>query len=315
MSTKKTKPTKASLNRREALRAQKAAEARRQKRNRIIVISVAVVVLVVIVSLVAWLIVRNQPQPTPRPTPSGNQVIPPDGDDQHAWITVPSANTKAGALIVDVQFDYQCPYCAKVENAYAVNFETLNSQGDIILRNHTRTFLDNRFQNNSSMKAAVAAACVDYADNTKYAAYHNLIFVNQPPSDKEGTGYTDDQLRNQFTSAVGLTGDALTTFQACYDQQQTLQFVQDVEYNNAQPVANPSPPNNYLFGGNKPNADDAAGQCTGTANAPIGVCGTPDFYVNGVEFTFGDLMNSDFSPKLTTVSQLLAFLQARAAQS
>jgi len=312
MSTKKTKPTKASLNRREALRAQKAAEARRHKRNRIVGGIVGVVVLALVVSLVAWLIIRNQPQPVNKPSPSGNQVVPPDGDSQHAWITIPSTTTKAGALIVDIHFDYQCPYCAKTEDAYAVNFETLNSQGDIILRNHTRTFLDGGLQNDASERAAVAAACVDYADNTKYAAYHNLVFANQPA--KEGTGYTDDQLRNQFTSAVGLTGDALTTFQGCYDQQQTLQFVRDVEDNNLQPVANASPPNNYLFGGNKPNADDAAGQCTGTANAPIGVCGTPDFYVNGVEFSMGNLMNSDWTPQYKTASQLLTFLQTIATQ-
>jgi len=314
MSAKKTKPSKATLNRREALRAQKQAEARRHKRNRIIAVIAAVVTLTLVVSLVAWLIVRNQPAPIPRPTPSGNQVAPPDGDAQRAWITVPSSNTKSDAMIVDIQFDYQCPYCATVEDAYAVNFETLNDQGDIVLRNHTRTFLDKRFNNDSSERAAVAAACVDYADSTKYTAYHNLIFADQPPADKEGTGYTDDQLRNQFTATVGLTGDALTSFQGCYDQQQTLTFVRQVESNNAQPIANQTPPNNYLFGGNKPNADDAKGTCTGKAGSAIGVCGTPDFYVNGVEFTFGDLVNSDFSPKLTTVDQLLAFLQAKAAQ-
>jgi len=310
MSAKKpTRPTKASLNRREALKAQRLAEAKRRRRTRIIAAIAGVVVLAVVVALIVW--VANRKPATPPATsapPSAEQIAPPHGSSQRAWITVPSDNTKADAPIVDIQFDYQCPVCAKFEGVYATMFETLSDRGDIVLRYHTRTFLDGNLQNDASERAAVAAACVDVADSTKYALYHNLLFTNQPAEQAGGPGFTDDQLTSVFPTAVGLTGDALTTFNTCYTNRQTLQFVRDVETNNISAIANPSPPNAYLFGGNTPNTD-TDGSCTGTAGTQIGTCGTPDFYVQGVRISLTDLLNSDWTPKAADADALLALLR------
>ena len=312
MSSKKpSRPSsnKAALNRREALKAKRLAEARRRKRNRIVGVIAGFVALAIVIGLVVWAVNRPVPAPTSTDTttPTATQVTPPDGDAQRAWITMPGGTPKADALIVDIHFDYQCPYCMHVENTYATVFEQLVASGDIILRQHTRTFLDNGLNNDSSKRAAIAAACVDYADNTKYAAYHNIIFQNQPA--KEGDGYTDDQLTQVFPAAVGLMGDAYSTFSDCYTNQATSQFVSDVETNNIGVVQNQSPPNTYLFGGNTPNSDNSSGDCTGTPNSPVGACGVPDFYSNGNRFAWTDLLNTDWSPKVhPDPDTLLAFL-------
>jgi len=321
MSSKKpSRPSssKTALNRREALKAKRLAEARRHKRNRIIGVIAGFVALAIVVGLVVWAINRPAPAPTSTDTTTPtdtsttpDQIIPPDGDAQKAWITMPGGTPKADALLVDIHFDYQCPYCMHVENTFASAFESLVATGDIILRQHTRTFLDNMLNNDSSVRAAVAAACVDYADNTKYAAYHNELFKNQPT--KEGDGFTDDQLTKVFTATVGLVGDALGTFNDCYTNQLTSDFVTAVETNNLGVVTNQSPPNAYLFGGNTPNSDDDKGTCTGTPNSPVGTCGVPDFYVNAVRFSWSDLLNTDWTPKVDpTPTALLAFLQQRA---
>ena len=311
-SKKPSRPSssKTALNRREALKAKRLAEARRRKRNRIIGVVAGFVALAIVVGLVVWAVNRPVPAPTSTDTttPAAEQITPPDGDAQRAWITMTGGTPKADALIVDIHFDYQCPYCMHVENTYATVFEALVNSGDIILRQHTRTFLDTRLGNDSSQRAAIAAACVDYADNTKYAAYHNMIFQNQPS--KEGTGYTDAQLTQDFPAAVGLMGDAFNTFTDCYTNQATLQFVQDVEANNLAVMQNQSPPNAYLFGGKTPNSDDSSGSCTGTPNSPIGSCSVPDFYSNGIRFSWTDLLNTDWTPKVNPdVNTLLAFLK------
>jgi len=212
-------------------------------------------------------------------------VAPPDGNSpdaaQAAWITVPSKNIKPGAMIVDVHFDYQCPYCKILENGYAKPFEDLSDRGDIILRYHTRAFLDGVAgePSTSSTRAAVAAACVDVADNTKYAAYHNTIFMNQPT---EGVGYSDQQLRVDYPAAVGLKGKALKKFQACFDNRSTSTWVRNVEKNNLSPATNLKPPNTFLYGGNDPLYYDQNGQMTtpdqGTQS---GIHGTPAMFVNG----------------------------------
>ncbi|MCL2490846.1 MAG: DsbA family protein [Propionibacteriaceae bacterium] len=245
------------------------------------------------------------------------QVVPPDGNStdftKSAWIQVPGT-PKPDALIVDVQFDYQCPYCGKLEQGYDQAFADLAASGDIILRYHLRTFLDRFGGNSSSTMAGIAAACADVVDNTKYAAYHNTIFANQPAT--EGTGYTDQQLRSDFATAAGFTGDALTTFQACYDRRATRDWVAYSEPNNAGLVQNPNPPNTYLFGGNAPlYYDPSTGQMTNdtTNGTAAGVQGTPMLLVNGNVISWGGLFDANGNPAIAqTADSLLTYLQQSA---
>jgi len=340
MAKKKASPAKqasAAGNRRAALRAEQAAAEKKARYRRILIAIACVVALALIAYLIVWSLNRKPAETTPTPTPTTAttaqpstpsqttpQVIPPDGNTkdiaQAAWITVPSSNTKPDALAVDIHTDYQCPYCELVETSYATLFEKLNDQGDIVLRQHTRSFLDgaNTAGNaNSSSRAAIAAACVDVADNTKYAAYHNLLFEKQPKP--EGTGYTDAQLRDEFPATVGLTGDALAAFQGCYDSRATAQWVANTEQNNMQSVENAAGPPKYLYGSDKPlcYVKDANGrwnsaECTAEGATKLGVMGTPYFFVNSVSFGLTDLFNSDYTPRFTSSAALLTFLQQKA---
>jgi len=150
---------------------------------------------------------------------------------------------------------------------------------------------------------------MDVADATKYVAYHLMIFANLKG---QGTGFTDAQLRDQWPGAVGLTGSKLSVFQSCYDNQMTRQFIEDGEQSNLQATLNQSPPNVYTFGGNSANRD-ANGACTGAIGSTVGVCGVPDFYVQGVEFSLDDLFQADYTPKFTTADALLVALQGIAS--
>ena len=253
--------------------------------------------------------------PEPSVPPTATPVDPPDGDSQRAWITVPSANPKPGALIVDVHFDYQCPYCKILETNFAQPFEDLNNRGDITLRQHTRIFLDGVGGETlqSSSRAAIAAACVDVADATKYAAYHNTIFANQP---KEGAGYTDQQLRTDFAAQAGLSGTALTSFQACYDGRATATWVRDVENSNRGTGLNQSGPPKYLYGGNDPIFYDptTGRQTTDGTGTQAGVMATPQLFVNGKAVNWSALFDQQWKPlSPPSADTLLAFLQQGAA--
>ena len=245
------------------------------------------------------------------------QVVPPDGNStdvtKSAWIQVPGP-AKPDAMVVDVQFDYQCPYCGKLEQSYDKAFADLAASGDIVLRYHTRTFLDRFGGNLSSTMAGIAAACADVADSTKYAAYHNTIFANQPAT--EGDGYTDQQLRSDFATAAGFSGQALTTFQACYDRRATRDWVAYSEPNNAGLVQNPNPPSTYLFGGNAPlYYDPSTGQMTSdtTNGTAAGVQGTPMLLVNGNVISWGGLFDSNGNPAIAqTADALLTYLKQNA---
>jgi len=319
----------AGINKRAQLRAQQQAEAKRRRRNRLIAAIAGVVAFALVIWGVIWLVNRARTPNTPTVTNSASQVIPPDSNSTDlslaAWITVPTTATPASdALKVDVHTDYQCPFCKTVENTYAKLFEQLSDQGNIVLRQHMRAFLDGvgtaaqHDTNTSSTKAAVAAACVDVVDRNKFADYHNAIFLNQPD---EGIGFTDQQLSTDFAMAAGLSGQTLTDFRACFTNQLTLGWVQSVEKNNKGSAANPDAPPAFLYGGNDKlcYVTDANGRtnradCAATGAFQAGVLGTPDFFVNGVEFTVNDLFDTKTgAPLFTTAADLLTFLQQKAA--
>jgi len=131
----------------------------------------------------------------------------------------------------------------------------LADAGDIELRNRNMTFLDNNLQNDSSTRSGIAAACSDVTG--KYAAFHAEIYNHQPAN--EGDGYTDEVLRDTIPASVGITGEALTKFQACYDEQSTKAFVQGM--------------------------NDLASK--------DGITGTPSFHVNGKDIPLSDFSGVD----------------------
>jgi protein-disulfide isomerase len=178
---------------------------------------------------------------TPTPSPLGTQIAPPNlTPDKAAIVADPGA--PASALVVDVDVDYQCPVCKAYENFFGPTFEQLEASGDIQVRYHILSFLDNNQQNDASLRAGMAAACADTVG--KFQAYHFVVFANQPT---EGVGYTDEQLRSDFAGQAGITGDDLTKFQTCHDTWPMASVAQNMN----------------------------------TINLKAGITGTPTFQVNG----------------------------------
>lgn len=169
----------------------------------------------------------GQPTVTSRPPakstapalPAG-QILPPSATADGAGILV---NPKVGANVplVEEYLDYQCPACRHADRVFGARLAELARKGVIRLEFHAMTFLDTNLRNDSSTRAAIAAACADTVG--AYSAYHRVIFANQP--DHEGTGYLDSQLRSDFPALAHITVRQLRTFQKCYDSRATATFV------------------------------------------------------------------------------------------
>ena len=271
-------------NKRAQLLVQQQAAAK-AKRNRLtIVIAAVVVVALVLVGVVMWQTRPSQPVATPdASTPASSTAaapvsssaapssaatgvfIPPDGTAEMGYIQVKAANASPDALTVDEHLDYQCPYCHLADEVVGPSFRALAERGDIILRVHIRSFLDTGLKNDSSTRAAMASTCADTVGS--FLAYHETVFANQPA--KEGTGYTDQQLRVDFPQQAGITGSALTQFQTCYDTKQTLAYVEQMEQVNT----------NSRTINSAPDMDPPSG--------------TPAFYVNGTPLSLSDMVGFD----------------------
>lgn len=254
MSSKKPLASTAttSTNRRAQMRAEAEATAQRARQRKILVtaLSVVVVAVLVIVGLV-WAQNRNAPAASgavpPNATASGNGIIVNPGKAE-------------GKPVVELFFDYQCPYCGQLERTTGQYILSGAQKGDYQLVYRPMTFLDTNLHNDASVRAAEAAAC--YAEVGDYAAYHQLIFNNQPA--QEGAGYTDDLLRNKLPAQLGTTGDKLAQFQKCYDTGKYKSFVAQ----------------------------------TNTDAAKDGVTGTPTIRVNGKDLNLQNLTAPDQFPAL-----------------
>lgn len=226
MSKNDSTSTKASASRREALRAQQAAQARAARNRRMVGIGAGLIAALLAIILI---VVAVQSMNS-----GGGAVIPPNAvvnqygvqggtnpQQTKDGIGIAQDKAKADAPVVQLYADYQCPGCKAFDDAFGEQLNSLARSGDIKYSVQIETFLD-RLGANKSTDPAIAAACADTVG--KFPEYHLTIYKNQPA--KEGTGYTADQLRSTFAQSAGIAGDDLTKFQQCVSTRATGTFVE-----------------------------------------------------------------------------------------
>lgn len=206
-----------SQNNRERLRQAQAAAAKQQRLTRIIGVGAAVLV-VVLIAVFIGVLVQNQSQQAAN---SSSAITPPNATPDGKAIVVSPGVAKQGAPVVELFFDYQCPVCKQFEGIYGDALTSLAASGEIELHYRTMNFLDANLGNDASLRAGIAATCADVVGT--YSAFHNEIYTEQPAN--EGDGFSDTVLRETIPAKVGISGNDLTTFQACYDKQATKAFV------------------------------------------------------------------------------------------
>lgn len=207
-------------NRREQLRRQQEASARAARQRRLIGVIAGLIALLLVGVLVFALTSSN------RGPAAGTQAVPPNANAAQNAIVV--AKGREGTPTVTLYADYQCGACANFEQAYGPMLENTAKAGDWTFEVKVMTFREDALRNDASTRAAVAASCSDFAG--VYGAYHREVFANQESPQTQGSvGYSNQLLRETIPATVGITGDALTSFQQCYDARTTLSFVEAVE--------------------------------------------------------------------------------------
>lgn len=182
-----------------------------------------VVLIIAVIAVVGAVIVADQASKSK--ASSGGSALPAGAAKMGAGLTAfPNATLVKGAPTLDIYEDFQCPICGEFEKIFGSTVDQLGSSGKAKINYHILTFLDDNLGNDSSSRAANAATCA--ADQGKFIEYHNAVYAGQPA--KEGQGYTDAQLK-QFAETAGLSGDALSTWQTCYDNREHNQYIQSVQ--------------------------------------------------------------------------------------
>jgi protein-disulfide isomerase len=205
-------------------KAKAQAAAPRQGANKAVIGAVVAVLVVVGVVVAVALGARGSGTATPGATASAASALPVGATGPGGGIVVNPGKAKPGAPTLDLYEDFQCPICGQLEKLFGAQIRSLAAAGDIKLVTHTMSFLDDNLKNDSSLRAASAAACA--ADAGRFGPYHDAVYAGQPA--KEGQGYTDAQLVG-FAKTAGITGSAFSTWQQCVKSGQHTAYVKAVQ--------------------------------------------------------------------------------------
>jgi protein-disulfide isomerase len=199
--------------------------------NRIVVATV--VVVLVIAAVITAVILGSQDKEAA--TTAGGSTLPKNVPAMGAGLVV-NSGAPATVPTLDLYEDFQCPICARFEEIFGLQLVDMVKANQIKLVAHPLSFLDDNLRNDSSNRAANAAACA--ADADKFLQYHAATFQGQPA--KEGAGYTDAQLK-QFAVQAGLSSTALTTWDQCYAAKSHNQWVESVQTQSEKDGVNGTP--------------------------------------------------------------------------
>ncbi|MEU5420424.1 DsbA family protein [Streptomyces sp. NPDC001407] len=167
---------------RERLQEQRQREESRAKRKRGIVAGVIVVAVLGAGAGIGALVAhsgKSKKQETAGP------LVAPQGAMGKDTVMIPVGRTSAKATLT-VYEDFRCPGCGQFENAFRDTVHDLEGKGQLKAEYHLVTLIDNNLGGKGSLNAANAAACAQ--DAGKFAAYHDVLYKNQPEETDDAYG-------------------------------------------------------------------------------------------------------------------------------
>ncbi|UYM07131.1 DsbA family protein [Solicola gregarius] len=126
------------------------------------------------------------------------------------------ADDADSAVEVVIYEDFQCPYCAQLEESSADFLEEQLGDGAVTVEYRIVSFLDGASTNEYSSRAANAALCVfDGAGPRAFYEFHATLYDNQP---EEGSAGPEDAQLATYASDAGADVDDCITDDAMGDQ-------------------------------------------------------------------------------------------------
>jgi protein-disulfide isomerase len=191
--------------RRESARAEalarQQAQAKRDKRSRVIVFSAlgaAILALVVVAGFILW---NEASKSTVDDIPLAEVTSVPATVVEGGGVTLGSdlvAGTEnADAPVVDVYLDYMCPVCGQFEDVNAADIETMLTGGDATVVITPVAILDRLSRGSAAYWVADRAP-------EQFYAFHNALFANQP---EENTSGPDNEELAAIAEGAGVPAD------------------------------------------------------------------------------------------------------------
>ncbi|KAB7843029.1 thioredoxin domain-containing protein [Streptomyces mobaraensis] len=192
---------------RERLQEQREKDAARAKRKRALIAGLAVVGVLGTGAGVAAVVANTGGE---KKDEAAGPPLPPQGALGKDGSTIP-VGKKAAKATLTVYEDFRCPACGLFENAYRDTVRDLEQEGKLKTEYHIVTLIDRNLGGTGSLRAANAAACAQ--DVGKFAAFHDVLYKNQPPETKDAFAETS----RLYELAGQVPGLNTPGFQKCVD--------------------------------------------------------------------------------------------------
>ncbi|MFF9348584.1 thioredoxin domain-containing protein [Streptomyces sp. NPDC014734] len=160
---------------RDRLVQQREREKAHERRRRTLIVGSAVVGVLALAAVVG-VIAANTGGKGKKNEAAGPAVAPSGATGKDALAIQVGPDDAPSTLTI--WEDFRCPVCAQFENVFRDTFHELERTGQIKVEYHLATIIDGNLGGTGSLRAANAAACAQ--DAGKFAAYHDILYRNQP---------------------------------------------------------------------------------------------------------------------------------------
>ncbi|KUJ54415.1 hypothetical protein ACZ90_65465 [Streptomyces albus subsp. albus] len=184
------------------LRAQQQRDRARAKRRRLLLVAVGGVAVLGIAAGIGVLVSDHGNGGGTGP------VTAPSGATGKDHLVIPTGRAGAPATLT-VYEDFRCPACKQFEDTFRGTIHDLTRKGAMRTEYHLVTLIDGNLGGSGSLNAANAAACAQ--DLGKYAPYHDVLYINQPPESDDAYGDKDTLIK----LAAKVDGLNTPAFQRC----------------------------------------------------------------------------------------------------
>ncbi|MFF3287574.1 DsbA family protein [Streptomyces sp. NPDC003023] len=163
---------------RERLQQERARDKAREKRRRTLIVAAAVVGVLGLAAVAGLVAANSGDDDSGGGATEAGPLLAPSGAQGEEQLAIPVGATDAPSTLT-VWEDFRCPACAQFENALRDTIHELEKAGQIKIEYHLATIIDGNMGGSGSRRAANAAACAQ--DAGKFAPYHDVLYMNQPP--------------------------------------------------------------------------------------------------------------------------------------
>lgn len=170
---------------RERLKEQRERDKAREKQRRVLIVSAAVVGVLGLAAVVGVIAAGGDKDGG---SDKAGPVVAPTGSVEGDKPAIPAGKADAPSTLA-VWEDFRCPACAQFENVMRDTIHELEASGALKAEYHLATLIDGNMGGSGSLRAANAAACAQ--DAGKFTAYHDTLYINQPPETDDAYGKND----------------------------------------------------------------------------------------------------------------------------